>query len=434
MITKETYEIMENNYGDVASWAIWQIPGDTPKSNTSDMSVFNAPDLTEKLNPNFIFVGLNGSSTHGNWMGDTYRPWMNFHSGYSRQNDYKLRYALMKTKYWGSYITDIIKNHPEVDSGKVRKFLKEHPEVVAESIASFMEEISHLAPHPMIVAMGGDTYNILKDHLPASFCIVKVTHYSFSIGKEAYREHVLSVLDSATGENSIKALTMEKTIEKVVHKTKSREERINTSRCDSSHKERYEELFDALCDLGYDVRKHHKFDIDVRLSGKKAISIYTATDSYKIYTNRTEWMEKSSYAGVPDEHGYTHYYAPTLSACIEEIRNFCVFFEFWQQDKRISKRTTSNNENSSDDLGPYILILFTRNTGKIIRTLEADSKEDLIFWGKGHTSKTRDCMVFHKKSGDVLSYFEGHTQKETTEGLGNVEKYCRGLLKAVNED
>ena len=410
MITKETYEIMENNYGDVASWAIWQIPGDTPKSNTSDMSVFNAPDLTEKLNPNFIFVGLNGSSTHGNWMGDTYRPWMNFHSGYSRQNDYKLRYALMKTKYWGSYITDIIKNHPEVDSGKVRKFLKEHPEVVAESIASFMEEISHLAPHPMIVAMGGDTYNILKDHLPASFCIVKVTHYSFSIGKEAYREHVLSVLDSATGENSIKALTMEKTIEKVVHKTKSREERINTSRCDSSHKERYEELFDALCDLGYDVRKHHKFDIDVRLSGKKAISIYTATDSYKIYTNRTEWMEKSSYAGVPDEHGYTHYYVPTLSACIEEIRNFCVFFEFWQQDKRISKRTTSNNENSSDDLGPYILILFTRNTGKIIRTLEADSKEDLIFWGKGHTSKTRDCMVFHKKSGDVLSYFEGHTQ------------------------
>lgn len=434
MITKETYEIMENNYGDVASWAIWQIPGDTPKSNTSDMSVFNAPDLTEKLNPNFIFVGLNGSSTHGNWMGDTYRPWMNFHSGYSRQNDYKLRYALMKTKYWGSYITDIIKNHPEVDSGKVRKFLKEHTEVVAESIASFMEEISHLAPHPMIVAMGGDTYNILKDHLPASFCIVKVTHYSFSIGKEAYREHVLSVLDSATGENSIKALTMEKTIEKVVHKTKSREERINTSRCDSSHKERYEELFDALCDLGYDVRKHHKFDIDVRLSGKKAISIYTATDSYKIYTNRTEWMEKSSYAGVPDEHGYTHYYVPTLSACIEEIRNFCVFFEFWQQDKRISKRTTSNNENSSDDLGPYILILFTRNTGKIIRTLEADSKEDLIFWGKGHTSKTRDCMVFHKKSGDVLSYFEGHTQKETTEGLGNVEKYCRGLLKAVNED
>lgn len=196
MIEKSAYEIMEKQYGDVASWAIWQAPGDTPKSNTSDMSVFDDPDLTEKLNPNYVFVGLNGSSTHGNWMGDTYRPWLNFHSGYSYQNDYKLRYALMGTKYWGSYITDIIKYYPEVDSGKVWEHLKTNPKVIAENIASFKEEISQLAPHPLLIAMGGAAYNLLKNNLPADFRIVQIKHYSYTIGKEDYRKEVLSILEA----------------------------------------------------------------------------------------------------------------------------------------------------------------------------------------------------------------------------------------------
>ena len=32
-------------------------------------------------------------------------PWFNFHAG---RNDFKLRYALQGTRYWGSYITDAI--------------------------------------------------------------------------------------------------------------------------------------------------------------------------------------------------------------------------------------------------------------------------------------------------------------------------------------
>lgn len=204
MISKETYETMEKEYGDVASWAVWREPGITPKSNTSDMSVFDDPNLLNILNPSVVFVGLNGSSTHGNWMGDTYRPWLNFHSGYSRQNDYKLRYALMGTKYWGSYITDIIKNHPEVDSGKVRKYLKSHPEVVAESIDSFINEISHFAQRPLIVAMGVETYPILKN-LPSDFQVVEIMHYSNRIGKEEYRQNVLKVLDSVDKADYISA-------------------------------------------------------------------------------------------------------------------------------------------------------------------------------------------------------------------------------------
>lgn len=196
MITKETYLEMEKKYGDVGSWAVWRKPGNTPKSNTSDMTVFDAPNLLDILNPNYVFVGLNGSSTHGNWMGDTYRPWLNFHSGYSRQNDYKLRYALMGTKYWGSYITDIIKHYPEVDSGKVQDHLKNNPEEIKKNIEIFMKEISCFGTNPVIVAMGSKAYKILKENLPAFYNVVKIMHYSYAIGKEDYREKVLGVLDS----------------------------------------------------------------------------------------------------------------------------------------------------------------------------------------------------------------------------------------------
>lgn len=196
MITKETYLEMEKKYGDVGSWAVWRKPGNTPKSNTSDMTVFDDPKLLDILNPNYVFVGLNGSSTHGNWMGDTYRPWLNFHSGYSRQNDYKLRYALMGTKYWGSYITDVIKHYPEVDSGKVQDYLKNNPEEIKKNIEIFMKEISCLGTNPVIVAMGGQAYKILKKNLPDSYNVVEIMHYSYTIGKEDYRKEVLGVLDS----------------------------------------------------------------------------------------------------------------------------------------------------------------------------------------------------------------------------------------------
>lgn len=48
--------------------------------------------------------------------------WANFHSDDNkRQNDFKLRYALMDTPYWGSYITDVIKSHFDTISTNVVK-------------------------------------------------------------------------------------------------------------------------------------------------------------------------------------------------------------------------------------------------------------------------------------------------------------------------
>ena len=48
----------------------------------------------------------------------------NFHSSSSTAQDYKIRYALKDTKFWGSYMTDIIKNFPEKHSNLMLEIYK----------------------------------------------------------------------------------------------------------------------------------------------------------------------------------------------------------------------------------------------------------------------------------------------------------------------
>ena len=195
MISKENYEIMKERYGNVGSWAIWMPAGSTPRSNTSDMSWVNDENLLQKINTGFVFVGLNWSSTHGDRSNVGKVSWGNFHSGYSLQNDYKLRYALQNTRYWGSYITDVIKLYEEVDSNKVKSFLNNNPGTIVSNIKSFEEEISYLGERPVLVALGSYTYDLLKRYLGSKYRIAKVKHYSFTIGKEDYRKELLDILD-----------------------------------------------------------------------------------------------------------------------------------------------------------------------------------------------------------------------------------------------
>lgn len=198
MLTNQNYQTMKEKYGDVGSWAIWNRAGSTVKSNTDSMTWVQDPDLLLKINTGFVFVGLNGSSTHGEQNGHFNNSWSNFHSGYSYQNDYKLRFALQDTRYWGSYITDVIKHHSEVDSAKVKRYLKNHPEVIKDNIRVFEEELSYLGDKPVLVAMGGEAYRILKQHLSDRYRIVQIIHYSFTISKEDYRRKVLEVLDAVS--------------------------------------------------------------------------------------------------------------------------------------------------------------------------------------------------------------------------------------------
>ena len=196
MITRENYEILRSQYGSVSSWAVWRPAGATVKSNTESLAWVNDPDLLQILNTGFVFVGLNGSSTHGEQNGHVYEDWANFHSGYAYQNDFKLRYALQGTRYWGSYITDVIKHFSEVDSNKVSSYLNRHPEVVRSNIEELKNELSYLGGRPVLVSMGDKTYQILKGYLGNEYKIVKIKHYSFTINKDDYRTEVLQILDS----------------------------------------------------------------------------------------------------------------------------------------------------------------------------------------------------------------------------------------------
>lgn len=196
MISKQRYETMKKEFGTISSWAVWAPVVDSPKSGVGDLSVFESSDLLDVLNPNYVFVGLNCSSTHIPKPGfPSVRIWGNFHSTDNRrQHDYKLRYALKDTPYWGGYITDIIKHHAEVDSSKVSRFLSSHPEVVEENIALFEREIEILGTKPVLVALGGKVHEILTSYVDSKYEIVKVKHYSYTIGKEDYRREMLDAL------------------------------------------------------------------------------------------------------------------------------------------------------------------------------------------------------------------------------------------------
>ena len=195
MISKETYQMMKSKYGIVGSWAVWTPADSTPKSNTSDMSWLDNPNLLDVLDTGFVFVGRNWS-THGDQTQGGKLAWRNFHSSYSYQNDYKLRFALSDTKYWGSYMTDFIKFYSEIDSSKVKYYLKQNPEIITANTISFEEEIGYLQAKPVLVAMGSDTYDLLQKNLGHKYRIVQIRNYAYYISKEDYRKEVLQVLDT----------------------------------------------------------------------------------------------------------------------------------------------------------------------------------------------------------------------------------------------
>lgn len=197
MVNKKNFDMLKKEFGLCGSWTIWELPGNTAKSNTGDMSWADDPKLHEKVGTGYVFVGLNWAGGHGNQTKDGSIKWKDFHSDYTYQNDYKLRYALMDTPYWGSYITDIIKYYPETDSSKVSSLVKKHPDIARENIKRFERELLLLGdPSPILVALGGASYEILKQYLGSKYTIAQIKHYSYTISKENYRKEVLDVLDS----------------------------------------------------------------------------------------------------------------------------------------------------------------------------------------------------------------------------------------------
>lgn len=159
------------------------------------MSVFEDPNLIGNFKTDFVFLGLNQAE---HIRKDGYKgSWANFHSDDNiRQNDFKLRYALKDTPYWGSYMTDVIKSHFDTNSENVKKDIAEDKIVVEEHIEILKKELDILGGKPVLVALGGYVYDLLTKYLKGEYKIVKVYHYSHRINKEKYREHLLEVLEN----------------------------------------------------------------------------------------------------------------------------------------------------------------------------------------------------------------------------------------------
>lgn len=184
------FNFIKEKYGLLASWAVWAEAGDKAKSNMGDLSIFDDPDVIDSLNENIIFVALNGSRE------GIKIPLANFHDPNPRAQDFKTRYALQNTPYWGGYMTDIIKNYSEVDSSKIPSYLKDNPKVELDNIKVFEEELTDLeVQDPLIIAFGDVTYKILKRNFDSKYKVIKIFHYAHQISKEDYRKHVKKVLD-----------------------------------------------------------------------------------------------------------------------------------------------------------------------------------------------------------------------------------------------
>jgi hypothetical protein len=188
MITREKFNFIKDKHGKYCSWAIWKHEDKTAKSNMGNLTVLDPEinkNLLSELNPNVILVALNFS------MVVDHEPFGNFHSDGSHRQDYKTRYALRDSQFWGGYMTDIIKNYPEKESGNVAKYLSSHKEFEEENIEFFRQELRDIgAINPTIIAFGDIVFNILDRNLHDEFNILKITHYAHFISKEKLKEEV----------------------------------------------------------------------------------------------------------------------------------------------------------------------------------------------------------------------------------------------------
>jgi hypothetical protein len=229
----EKFNFIKQKYGYLASWAIWKEQGNHPPMfNIGDLSVLDPqqnPNLLSQLKPDVVFVGLN-TSTDINDLG----PFSNFHSSSPHAQDYKIRFALKDTELWGAYMTDIIKDYPELHGQTVVNYLNANPDVEEKNIDIFREELKDLGTeNPTIIAFGNAAHSILTRNLNNEFNIFQVTHYAHYINQHNYRDEIKSLIERIQINSEIKkdnsdvlksykvknVISEEKTLDNLTNKT-----------------------------------------------------------------------------------------------------------------------------------------------------------------------------------------------------------------------
>jgi hypothetical protein len=183
---QDHFNLIKKNFGYCASWAVWSNESDKPKSNVGDLSILDPlinKNLFSILKTDIVFVGLNFS--HEKEM----KAFANFHDDRPQSQDYKIRFALQNTRFWGAYMTDIIKSFPEKSSEKMMVYLKNNKQFEIENCKLFLEEMNLLKTENIkIIAFGNDAYSIIKKNFKDKFKIVKAKHYASYINREEYRK------------------------------------------------------------------------------------------------------------------------------------------------------------------------------------------------------------------------------------------------------
>jgi hypothetical protein len=191
MLTQEQFDLIRRKHGQYASWAVWADPGASPTSNVGDMSILNPranPELLFILNPGVVMLGLNISRP-------VFEPLSNFHDKRSHAKGFKIRFAFAATRFYGGYMTDVLKFFVGAESTKVMSTVRQRPDILESSAATLREEFRDLgAGKPEIIAFGADAASLARRVLDRGeyLRLVQVTHYSHFIGQENYRKEVLA--------------------------------------------------------------------------------------------------------------------------------------------------------------------------------------------------------------------------------------------------
>ena len=205
MIDRQQFELIERKHGGYASWAVWAGAGRSPKSNVDDLSILDVaatPTTLQVPKNDIVMVGLNISRSFT-------ERFRNFHDPSPSANDFKIRYAFTNTEFYGSYMTDIMKNVELVNSAELLKHLKACPSLVRTNVEVFREELRDLgSQRPTILAFGAAAHALISQNISRDeySSLVRLTHYSHQIGKEKYREMVLAQISSQLAEACSQAL------------------------------------------------------------------------------------------------------------------------------------------------------------------------------------------------------------------------------------
>ena len=169
---KEQYEKIKENYGNVASWLIYDDNYGDYKKNFELIE----RSVKEILNPKYMFCGLNAAR-------DTLRTWEAFHCKYRGGKGKLLRDTFNNSNVFkGSYVTDFIKKHVNAKSHEVFKEIKINKKKYNENIDLLRQEIEDIKigkKYPRVFAFGKYTHELLHEStLGRDFKIEYIPHYS----------------------------------------------------------------------------------------------------------------------------------------------------------------------------------------------------------------------------------------------------------------